>query len=161
MALPVFGAYIHGESENAMRRYSEIKHRAARAQQAWVILIGYARDHRTVWYNYLGTLMQSSLERRGMTGTALSGPLGDIYYFCQYHNLPPLTAIVVEQKTGLPAGGFPLAPDKVPTVQQEVFAYPLWTDIAVPTEPEFEEARSAMTQGTDKQPSELTDELSD
>jgi hypothetical protein len=104
--------------------------------------------------------MQSRVSERGMTGPALAGPLGDILYFCQYHRLPPLTAIVVEQKTGLPAGGFPLAPDRVPEVQQEVFDYD-WADIAVPKEDEFEAARSAMTGGTNKQPSELelTDEL--
>jgi hypothetical protein len=104
--------------------------------------------------------MQSSVSQRGMTGPALAGPLGDILFFCQYNGLPPLTAIVVEQKTGLPAGGFPLAPDKVPAVQQEVFGYD-WADIAVPTEKEFEDARRAMTQDTTKQPSELTDELAD
>ena len=67
---------------------------------------------------------------------------------------------MVEQKTGLPSSGFPLTPDQVPAVQQQVFAYD-WADIAVPTEKEFEEARSAMTQGTNKQPSELAAELAD
>ena len=160
MALPVFGAYIHGESENAMRRYSEMKSRGGRAQQAWVILTRYARDHRTTWYSHLGRIMQSDVSHRGMTGPALAGPLGDILYLCQYNGLPPLTAIVVDQKSGLPSSGFPLAPDKVPEVQQLVFDYD-WTDIVVPTEDEFEAARSAMTQGTNKQPSELTDELTD
>ena len=86
-----------------------------------------------------------------MTGPALANPLGDILFFCQYNGLPPLTAIVVEKKTGLPFSGFPMAPDKVPEIQQSVFDHP-WADIAVPTEDEFEAARSAMTPGTNKQP---------
>ena len=140
-----------------MRKYSAIKSRAGRAQQAWVILTGYARDHRTTWYSRLGRIMQSNLNQHGMTGSALAGPLGDILYFCQYHGLPPLTSIVVEQKTGLPAGGFPMAPDRVPEVQQAVFAYD-WADVAVPTEEDFEAARSAVTQGTNVQPRELSGE---
>ena len=130
-----------------MRRYSEIKSRGGRAQQAWVILTGKARDHKITWYSHLGKIMQSNVVKHGMSGPALSGRLGDILFFCQYNGLPPLTAIVVEQKTGLPSSGFPLTPDQVPAVQQQVFAYD-WADIAVPTEPEFEAARSAMTQGT-------------
>jgi hypothetical protein len=53
-----------------------------------------------------------------------------------------------------------MAPDKVPEIQQSVFAHD-WADIAVPTDDEFEAARSAMTQGTNKQPSELTDDLAE
>jgi hypothetical protein len=136
-----------------MRKYSEINKRSARAQQAWVILTGLARDHRTIWYSHLGRLMQSSV-KHGMSGPLLAGPLGDILYFCQYNQLPPLTSIVVEQKSGLPSGGFPMAPDQIPAVQQVVFAYD-WADIAVPREEEFEAARNAMTQGSNRQPSEL------
>ena len=52
-------------------------------------------------------IMQSSMSHKGMTGPALANPLGDILFFCQYNGLPPLTAIVVEKKTGLPFSGFP------------------------------------------------------
>ena len=39
--------------------------------------------------------------------------------------------------------------------RQKVFEYPHWADIAIPTFEEFEEARNAMTHGTNQQPSEL------
>ena len=72
-----------------MRRYSEIKKSSARAQQAWVLLTGYARDHRITSYNYLGRIMQETRESRGLSGPVLSHPLGDIFYFCQYNDFPP------------------------------------------------------------------------
>lgn len=118
---------------SSLRKYSDLKSRAARAEQAWVILTRLAYDHRTVSYGRLGQLMQTE-----MKGGALSGPLGDIFYFCQYHHLPPLTAIVVDQKTGEPSTGFPLS--GVPALQQRVFNF-AWAELAVPTEREFDQTR--------------------
>jgi hypothetical protein len=138
----------------ALHRYSEIANWGARAQQAWSILTSYAPEHRTVWYSHLGRLMQSRIDKHGLTGPVLGQPLGNILFYCQYHGLPLLTSLVIDQKTGLPGGGFPLAPELVPAEQQKVFAYN-WADIVAPTADEFEEARVLMTNGTNLQPSQL------
>jgi hypothetical protein len=144
-----------------LRRYSESHSRGARSQQAWVLLTNrYAPDHRTVWYSHLGQIMQSSMSKHGLTGPVLADPLGNVLYYCQHHGLPLLTAIVVEEKTGLPAGGFPLSPDMVQAEQQKVFAF-RWDDIVVPTADELEAARSAMTGVTDKLTDKLIDEIID
>ena len=69
---------------------------ATRALQIWQILIAKASNRQTLTYGMLAQLL-------GFKGADVLAPiLGHIMFYCQQNNLPPLTVIVVNQKTGLP-----------------------------------------------------------
>ncbi len=93
-----------------------------RAAQIWPILT-YAASHcQILTYEILGAHI-------GVPHFGLSQLLEPIQSYCLIHELPALTAIVVNQG-GLPGAGF-IAAENVPAEQQRVFAHP-WTDGDVP-----------------------------
>lgn len=108
---------------------------SVRALQAWLILIGQARNRQIITYGQLADIM-------GFPGAL---PTIDIVTFIaafcisQKDTIPPLTAIVVNQKTGLPGEGYPWDFDKISEYQQKVFRYD-WYSLIPPTFKEFEEA---------------------
>lgn len=83
-----------------MKRFDENPTRAGRALQIYLILIGYARSRQVLTYGELGRLI-------GYTHVGVIGNvLGPIMAYCERENLPPLTSIVVNEKTGKPGAGF-------------------------------------------------------
>lgn len=86
-----------------------------RAAQFWAVLAFAARNRQTLTYEMLSRLV-------GMPRAALGGMLEPIQTFCQKKKLPPLTVLVVQQRTGLPGSGFIAAAD-IPSAQSKVFNY--------------------------------------
>jgi hypothetical protein len=74
--------------------------RPERAMQVWQILTAAAHDRRTLTYEQLGEML-------GMGGAGVFAQiLGLIMIYCDENNLPPLTCLVVNKKTGIPGTGF-------------------------------------------------------
>ena len=85
-----------------------------RAQQIWPILISLAHNRQIITYKRLAGLI-------GMRGGGVlgKGPLARIAYYCIQNDLPPLTSLVVNEKTGLPGNGIPVK--KSATQREQVF----------------------------------------
>jgi hypothetical protein len=74
----------------------------ARAQQIWQILLSAAHNRQVITYKTLAKLI-------GYGGSGVLGdPLAYIACWCNDNNLPPLTSLVVNEKTGLPGKGIPV-----------------------------------------------------
>ena len=70
-----------------------------RAQQIWQILISYASNKQLITYGELAAII-------GFGGAGvLAHPLGHIMNYCYENEIPPLTAIVINQDTGSPGVG--------------------------------------------------------
>jgi hypothetical protein len=74
--------------------------RAARAQQIYAVLIGYAARRQTLTYGQLGDLIRFKEIR------FIGQFLNPIMAYCEREDIPPLTSIVVDDATGLPGDGF-------------------------------------------------------
>jgi hypothetical protein len=99
-----------------------------RALQAWQILIGKAAGRQTVTYADLSVLMFGH-EAAGV----LARILGHIAFFCQDHDLPPLTVLVVGKPTGEPGSEIPLERDKIDEERERVYRCN-WYDVYPPSE---------------------------
>lgn len=86
-----------------------------RAWQAWALLAFAAGNRQLLTYDILGKLT-------GMHPAGLGSVLEHVQSYCLLHNLPPLSALVVNKATGLPSQGF-VASDNVPRAFIEVFAH--------------------------------------
>ena len=103
----------------------------ARAQQIWQILVSTASGRRVITYKILAKLI-------GYKGAGVLGnPLAYIAYWCKQNNLPPLTSLVVNDKTGLPGKGIPVK--KAHTYREQVYKFP-WFKIIPPTREELSDA---------------------
>ena len=94
-----------------------------RAAEIWAILVLAARHQELISYK--------TLER--MTGhprNYFSGALGLIQEHCKRKKLPPLTALVVLESTGLPGSGFNAANRRL-LAQARVFVFD-WLEIDNP-----------------------------
>lgn len=69
-----------------------------RALQIYPILINAAANRQVLTYKAVGDLI-------GMPPIALSQPLGLIMKYCEWEGHPPLTILVVSEKTGKPGAG--------------------------------------------------------
>jgi hypothetical protein len=74
----------------------------ARMIQAWLILIGKARNHQKITYEELSVLMFGT---RAPRHPAMR--LGALFAYCEDRNLPLLPVIVVTKKTWTPARDAP------------------------------------------------------
>ena len=102
-----------------------------RALQIWQILIAKASNRQTLTYGMLAQLL-------GFKGAGVLAPiLGHIMFYCQQNNLPPLTVIVVNQKTGLPGKG--LTDADLNADRETVFNYD-WFDLYPPSPEELASA---------------------
>ena len=105
--------------------------RAERAQQLWSLLGLAATSRQILTYDMVARL----------TGAMRAG-IGDflrpIQQYCTENALPPLTCLVVSERTGLPSEGFIAAAD-VPMAQMQVFEHP-WLDVTAPTAEQLEQA---------------------
>lgn len=81
----------------------------ARAKQAWPLLVQRAKSGGSPFtYGELCTLL-------GLHHRSASWFLGVIQDYCRRHDLPPLQAMAVNKKTGLPGYGYvgsPRTPDE-------------------------------------------------
>lgn len=91
------------------------------------------RSRQVLTYGELGRLI-------GYTHVGVIGNvLGPIMAYCERENLPPLTSIVVNEKTGKPGAGFNTRGKETAESQNDVFNY-AWTDFYPPAESELQES---------------------
>jgi hypothetical protein len=102
-----------------------------RALQGWSILAFAARNQQILSYHTIEKLT-------GVPRLGVGQFLGPIQSYCRKHDLPPLTAIVIKEDTGLPSGGFTAATDIV-CAQARVFVFD-WLSKGAPTVEELEQA---------------------
>lgn len=76
---------------------------AERACQIWAVLAWAARSRQTITYTDLAHVTG------GFTG-GLGAWLEPIQSYCLEHDLPPLTVLAVQKKSGMPGSGFAGAP---------------------------------------------------
>ena len=105
--------------------------RAERAQQLWSILALAATSRQVLTYAMIARLI-------GVVRPSLGDFLRPIQQYCTENQLPPLTALVVSEQTGLPGEGFIAAAD-VPAAQMLVFRH-RWLEANAPTAEQLEAA---------------------
>jgi|SRR5687767_10742796 len=86
-----------------------------RAAQLWPLLVFAARNRQTLTYELVGKLT-------AMHAAGVGGVLEPIQSYCLLHNLPPLSALVVNKATGRPGLGF-IAAEDVPEAFVRVFDF--------------------------------------
>jgi len=97
----------------------------------WPLLVLSAGNHQILTYDRLARLI-------GAPEADLGRLLEPIQSHCILKGLPPLTSIVVNSRTGMPAEGF-IAADNVPQAQAETFLFN-WLEPLAPTREDFREA---------------------
>lgn len=116
-----------------VRKFNPQSTQAGRALQAWQILISAAMNRQIHTYKTLSILMF------GKPATnVLSGVLGNIAFYCNENDLPPLTVLVVNSETGLPGEKIPVSED-LNSLRETVYNFD-WYDIYPPTEQELKDA---------------------
>lgn len=98
---------------------------AERAAQIWPVLVYAAGNRQTITYARLGRLI-------GVPHVGLGQLLEPIQSYCLVERLPPLTILVVQDKTGMPGTGFIAAQD-IPSSQAVVFTTD-WPSCPTPEE---------------------------
>lgn len=86
-----------------------------RSGQLWSLLALAAMNRQVLTYEIVSRLT-------GMPRPSLGGFLDPIANYCVDRDIPPLTALVVSEKTGLPGSGFH-ASDDVPSALIAVFGF--------------------------------------
>ncbi|MBM3986141.1 MAG: hypothetical protein FJ296_10725 [Planctomycetes bacterium] len=109
--------------------------REQRAAQIWSLLALCASRRQILTYGELSQLI-------GVPNPYLGQLLEPVQSFCLTSKLPPLTSLVVSERTGIPGAGFIAAAD-VPSAQAQVFAFN-WLSTPAPTPEQFEQAVSAL-----------------
>ena len=99
-----------------------------RAAQYWSLLVLAARTQHVLSYDLMGRL--TGIPRQGVGAF-----LGPIQEYCKRKDLPPLTSLVVNEKTGLPSEGFTEARD-IFGAQARVFVYD-WLGHGAPSPEDF------------------------
>lgn len=121
------------------KRFSDEVDNKARLIQAWVILVGKARNRQTITYLQLANLMHGDSEpplgRRA--GQWKGMRLGQLLTYCKTRNLPLLPVIVVLKDTGLPANMAPYNPPEPNAERERVFNFN-WYDLHPPIESDLE-----------------------
>src|SRR5258708_19001646 len=98
--------------------------RSERAQQLWSVLAWAATNRQILTYDIVARLT-------GVVRPSIGYFLPPIQQYCTENQLPPLTALVVSEQTGLPGAGFIAAAD-VPVAQSRVVQY-AWLELNAPT----------------------------
>jgi hypothetical protein len=114
-----------------LKHYDENPTRASRANQIWHILTAKAFNRQTMTYKELATILD--YDGAGV----FSQILGHIMFFCMDNKLPPLTSLVVNEKTGEPGDG--LIVEEVLKNREKVYNYH-WYRLQAPTADELNEA---------------------
>jgi hypothetical protein len=111
--------------------------RSGRAQQLWSLLVLAAASRQILTYDIVA-------KASGVVRPSIGDFLRPIQQYCTERGLPPLTALVVSEQTGLPGEGFIAAAD-VPSAQMRVFQH-RWLDAVAPTSEQLEDAYSRAPQ---------------
>jgi len=117
----------------------------SRALQIWQILISKAHNRQTITYEVLADML--GYKRAGILGDRLR----PVWAFCKYHDLPPLTVLVVGKDSGKPGEGLEEYKDidgSFDQTREEVFKYN-WFGLYPPSESDFAKARKEITQGNE------------
>ena len=120
-----------------MKTFNPTAEHPARAVQAWQILVGKAMNRQTVTYEGLSRLMYGK-DAAGV----LAAILGHIAFYCEDHNIPPLTTLVVGKGPGKPGDRIPLDPAKFDEEREKVYRHN-WYDIYPPSEVDLAAAYKA------------------
>jgi hypothetical protein len=117
----------------AIHRFSDNPSAEFRALQIWQILVCAAENRQTLTYKILAG-------RMGYKGAGvLANTLGHVLYYCKLNGLPPLTAIVVNEKTGLPGDGIGIPVERILSDHEKVFSFN-WFDLLPPSPDDLKEA---------------------
>lgn len=115
--------------------FSNIKKNPYRALQIYQILVGLAKERKTVTYGILADWL-------GYAGAGVfASQLGHIMNWCDQNGLPPLTILVVNTGTGLPGAGL-ITPVDLHKEREKVFNFD-WFDVVPPTPIELSAAQAA------------------
>ena len=101
------------------------------AVAVWAVLTLSATQRQILTYPLLARLI-------GVPPSGLGRLLEPIQSYCILSNLPPLTSIVVETRTGRPGDGF-ISASNLPQAQAETFAHD-WLNQTVPRPQDFRKA---------------------
>ena len=105
-----------------------------RALQIWALLVCAARERKTYTYGEVAGIL-------GWKGAGVMAQFLDpVMRYCEHHDLPPLTTLVVNQATGLPGEGLSTVGD-VNADREKVFGYE-WFSVAPPESADFSNAAS-------------------
>jgi len=116
-----------------VEKFNDHPNQPYRALQIWLILIGAAKNRQILTYGMVANIL-------GYEGAGtLAHILGHIMFYCQQNELPPLTIIVVNQKTGLPGEGMTGA--DLNADRESAFNFD-WYSLVPPTPEELKEAYS-------------------
>ena len=107
--------------------------RAQRAQQLWSILVISAANRQILSYDLVA-------KATGVVRPSIGDFLRPIQQYCQEKDLPPLTSLIVSEKSGIPGEGF-IAAEDVPSSQMQVFKF-AWLELNAPREEELVDAYS-------------------
>lgn len=111
-----------------IRHFSDDASYATRALQIYLILIGAAHRRQTLTYGQLAELMGYE-----QAAGVLAGMLNRVMDWCNNNGLPALTAIVVNNISGIPGSGLGTVENNdFPAEQQKVYKYS-WYLIFPPT----------------------------
>ena len=116
-----------------IKKFDDDPVNASRAVQIWQILISKAHNRQTITYGILADLL--GFERADV----LAYKLGHIMHFCKQNNLPHLTILVVNKKTGKPGDGFTEIVEDLNVERENVFKHN-WYGLYPPSEKQFDEA---------------------
>jgi hypothetical protein len=102
-----------------------------RSVQLWSVLAYAAKMQQVLSYETLAKLT-------GMAPIGQARPLGNIWFYCKQNDLPSLTSIVVNQRTGNPPDD--IGGEDLSTTQRRVFIFD-WLSHHIPSVQDFENAR--------------------
>jgi len=117
-----------------MKLFNPSSRHAARAIQAWQILVGMAMRRHITTYEELSLLMYKK-KAQGV----LDKILGHIAYYCIDNKLPPLTSIVVGKRRGTPGRDIPIDLSAIDKERERVYKCD-WYNIHPPSETELKTA---------------------
>ncbi len=105
-----------------------------RSVQLWSVLTLAARNQQILSYDMVGQLT-------GVPRMGLGRQLGNVAAYCSTHDLPALTSLVIEQKSGVPAVDLPGPKiQDIHAEQARVFVCN-WLSHSVPKVEDFRAAR--------------------
>jgi hypothetical protein len=122
-----------------MRQFNPTANHAARAVQAWQILVCKAQNRQTVTYKALSEIMYGK-----SAAGVLAQILGHIAFFCIDNKLPALTSIVVGKGSGAPGDEIPIDPAAIDEEREKVYRRD-WFNIYPPSESDLHTAYSKHT----------------
>lgn len=118
-----------------VKLFSDVTSATSRATQIFPILIAAAANRQTLTYGVLADML-------GFGGAGVfATQLGHIMHWCADNDLPPLTVLVVNAKTGLPGAGL-WRIENLHADREKVFGYS-WYQLVPPTIEELNEADKA------------------